>query len=65
MKVPILVDQGKDDGFLSQNQLLPDNFAAVCSKKGIPLNIRMQDVCKKAKVSYSPIRTNVSFHFDN
>lgn len=41
-RIPILIDQGTGDNFLHQNQLLPNNFAAVCGKVKYPLNLRMQ-----------------------
>ncbi|KAI4785380.1 hypothetical protein KUCAC02_037797, partial [Chaenocephalus aceratus] len=34
--------QGRDDQFLSANQLLPDNLIAVCSEKKIPVVFRLQ-----------------------
>lgn len=38
--------QGKADNFLTDNQLLPDNFMAACaeSKSVAPLTLRMQEV---------------------
>ncbi|KAI1241864.1 hypothetical protein IHE44_0005366 [Lamprotornis superbus] len=33
----ILIDQGKDDQFLSAGQLLPDNFIAACTERKIPV----------------------------
>ncbi|KAK1902676.1 S-formylglutathione hydrolase [Dissostichus eleginoides] len=38
----VLIDQGRDDQFLSANQLLPDNLIAVCSEKKIPVVFRLQ-----------------------
>uniref|UniRef100_A0A3Q2YKQ2 S-formylglutathione hydrolase n=1 Tax=Hippocampus comes TaxID=109280 RepID=A0A3Q2YKQ2_HIPCM len=38
----ILLDQGRDDQFLSASQLLPDNLIAVCSEKKIPVVFRLQ-----------------------
>lgn len=38
----ILIDQGTTDQFLSQQQLLPDNFAAACESVRQPLNLRYQ-----------------------
>ncbi|KAF3825825.1 hypothetical protein GH733_006652 [Mirounga leonina] len=32
-QLDILIDQGKDDQFLSDGQLLPDNFIAACTEK--------------------------------
>ncbi|KAI4796812.1 hypothetical protein KUCAC02_021994 [Chaenocephalus aceratus] len=40
----VLIDQGRDDQFLSANQLLPDNLVAVCSEKKIPVVFRLQPV---------------------
>lgn len=38
----ILIDQGADDSFLSQGQLLPETFAAACEQAGQPLTLRIQ-----------------------
>ncbi|QEI05217.1 S-formylglutathione hydrolase [Pigmentiphaga aceris] len=38
----ILVDQGLDDKFLKDGQLLPEAFEAACSKAGQPLTLRRQ-----------------------
>ncbi|NXX22299.1 ESTD hydrolase, partial [Podargus strigoides] len=38
----ILIDQGKDDQFLSAGQLLPDNFIAACTEQKIPVVFRLQ-----------------------
>ncbi len=38
----ILIDQGADDSFLSQGQLLPEVFAAACKQVGQSVNLRMQ-----------------------
>lgn len=38
----ILIDQGTDDTFLKQNQLLPEVFEAACNAAGQPLELRMQ-----------------------
>jgi len=43
-KLDILIDQGRDDQFLSASQLLPDNLIAVCSEKKIPVVFRLQPV---------------------
>ena len=40
----ILIDQGRDDNFLSASQLLPDNLIAACSEKKIPVVFRLQPV---------------------
>ncbi|XP_013389455.1 S-formylglutathione hydrolase-like [Lingula anatina] len=40
----ILIDQGKDDNFLGQGQLLPDNFVAACAEAKVPVVLRMQEV---------------------
>ncbi|KAH0621918.1 hypothetical protein JD844_023664 [Phrynosoma platyrhinos] len=37
----ILIDQGKDDQFLSGGQLLPDNFIAACTERKVPVVFRM------------------------
>ncbi|OWK00812.1 ESD, partial [Cervus elaphus hippelaphus] len=34
-QLDILIDQGKEDEFLSDGQLLPDNFIAACTEKKI------------------------------
>ncbi|XP_061431274.1 S-formylglutathione hydrolase [Lethenteron reissneri] len=39
----ILVDQGKDDQFLSAGQLLPDNFLAACTQAKVPAVFRLQE----------------------
>ncbi|NES98016.1 MAG: S-formylglutathione hydrolase [Desertifilum sp. SIO1I2] len=39
---PILIDQGTDDNFLKQQQLLPDVFERACQQVGQPLNLRYQ-----------------------
>ncbi|ESO92858.1 hypothetical protein LOTGIDRAFT_120210 [Lottia gigantea] len=39
----ILIDQGKADNFLTQNQLLPESLVQVCSDKAIPISLRMQE----------------------
>ncbi|KAK9969285.1 hypothetical protein ABG768_027476 [Culter alburnus] len=41
-ELDILIDQGRDDQFLSSSQLLPDNLIAACSKKKIPVVFRLQ-----------------------
>lgn len=38
----ILIDQGLDDKFLQQGQLLPERFEAACLKAGQPLTLRRQ-----------------------
>lgn len=40
----VLIDQGRDDQFLSAGQLLPDNLIAVCSQNKIPVVFRLQPV---------------------
>ena len=37
----ILIDQGKADTFLSQNQLLPEAFEAACQAVGQPITLRL------------------------
>lgn len=41
-RLDILIDQGKDDQFLSAGQLLPDNFIAACTERKIPVIFRLQ-----------------------
>ena len=38
----ILIDQGMDDNFYQQGQLLPENFQLACEKTGQKLNLRWQ-----------------------
>nr|XP_034366562.1 S-formylglutathione hydrolase-like [Arvicanthis niloticus] len=40
-QIDILIDQGKDDEFLSNGQLLSDNFIAACTEKKIPVVFRL------------------------
>lgn len=43
-RVPdILIDQGTGDEFLTEEQLLPENFKAACEQAGQSLTLRMQD----------------------
>lgn len=42
-QIDILIDQGKDDEFLTNGQLLPDNFIAACTEKKIPVVYRLQE----------------------
>lgn len=46
-QLDILIDQGKDDQFLSDGQLLPDNFIAACTEKKIPVVFRSQEASTK------------------
>lgn len=39
----ILIDQGTDDEFYDEGQLLPENLQAACNKMGQPLTLRMQE----------------------
>ena len=39
----ILIDQGGADGFLTDKQLLPDNFEAACNVNGQNVTVRMQE----------------------
>jgi len=41
--LPILIDQGLEDGFLKDGQLLPDNFVSSCQKSNFPVVLRKQD----------------------
>ncbi|VAW61662.1 S-formylglutathione hydrolase [hydrothermal vent metagenome] len=38
----ILIDQGTDDEFYEDGQLLPENFRAACDQTGQALTLRMQ-----------------------
>lgn len=40
---PILIDQGTEDNFLHQQQLLPERFAAACKSVGQPLNLHYRE----------------------
>uniref|UniRef100_A0A2K5HBY6 S-formylglutathione hydrolase n=1 Tax=Colobus angolensis palliatus TaxID=336983 RepID=A0A2K5HBY6_COLAP len=42
-QLDILIDQGKDDQFLSDGQLLPDNFIAAWTEKKIPIVFQLQE----------------------
>ena len=42
-QLDILIDHGKEDEFLSDGQLLPDNFIAACTEKKIPVVFRLQE----------------------
>ena len=42
-QLDILIDQGKDDEFLSDGQLLPDNVIASCTEKKIPVVFRLPE----------------------
>uniref|UniRef100_A0A0D3EYH6 S-formylglutathione hydrolase n=2 Tax=Oryza TaxID=4527 RepID=A0A0D3EYH6_9ORYZ len=42
ISTPILIDQGEDDKFLAEQQLLPRNFEEACKAVGAPLTLRMQ-----------------------
>eukprot|EP00472_Partenskyella_glossopodia_P003130 CAMPEP_0197528378 /NCGR_PEP_ID=MMETSP1318-20131121/24869_1 /TAXON_ID=552666 /ORGANISM="Partenskyella glossopodia, Strain RCC365" /LENGTH=168 /DNA_ID=CAMNT_0043083445 /DNA_START=342 /DNA_END=848 /DNA_ORIENTATION=- len=42
-KTSILIDQGVEDGFYKQKQLLPEAFVAACKQKGHPVICRMQE----------------------
>lgn len=39
----ILIDQGKDDGFYKDQQLLPENFVKACAANQMPVALRVQD----------------------
>lgn len=39
----ILIDQGTEDSFLKDKQLLTENFAAAAAKKGLKRTVRMQE----------------------
>ncbi|KAH0518476.1 S-formylglutathione hydrolase [Microtus ochrogaster] len=53
-QIDILIDQGKDDEFLTNRQLLPDNFIAACTEKKIPVVYRLQEasIGKPLTMSY-------------
>ncbi|CAI5702142.1 hypothetical protein KXD40_000510 [Peronospora effusa] len=40
---PILIDQGREDNFLHDKQLLPEAFEAACNLVGQEVTLRMQD----------------------
>ena len=42
-KIDILIDQGSADNFLTQKQLLPENFVEACKKHDNPLIFNMRD----------------------
>ncbi len=42
-KTYVLIDQGKDDNFLTQKQLLPEAFVEACRGSNIPVVLRMQE----------------------
>ncbi len=39
----ILIDQGKDDSFFTQKQLLPENFVEACREVGMQVILRLQE----------------------
>ena len=39
----VLIDQGKEDSFLTQKQLLPENFVEACRESGMEVVLRMQE----------------------
>jgi len=41
--VPILISQGKADNFLTQQQLLPENFVDIAEKVQYPVQLSMED----------------------
>lgn len=59
---PILIDQGTDDNFLKQQQLLPDIFEQACQQAGQPLKLRYQEGYDH---SYYFISTFISDHIDH
>uniref|UniRef100_A0A671E5Y1 S-formylglutathione hydrolase n=1 Tax=Rhinolophus ferrumequinum TaxID=59479 RepID=A0A671E5Y1_RHIFE len=42
-QLDILIDQGKKEQFLSDGQLLPDDFIAACTEKKTPIVFRLQE----------------------
>lgn len=49
-QLDVLIDQGRDDQFLSASQLLPDNLIAVCSEKKVPVVFRLQPVSSNTRL---------------
>jgi len=41
-KTTILIDQGADDKFYKEKQLLPENFEAACKSAEMPIEVRVQ-----------------------
>ncbi|NWR31126.1 ESTD hydrolase, partial [Tachuris rubrigastra] len=60
-RLDILIDQGKDDQFLSAGQLLPDNFIAACTERKIPVVFRLQ----QASCFCSPRSQGYCFGYDH
>lgn len=60
-QLDVLIDQGRDDQFLSAGQLLPDNLIAVCSKKNIPVVFRLHEVssCSLSKQFFHCLRCSL------
>ncbi|XP_077268474.1 S-formylglutathione hydrolase-like isoform X1 [Temnothorax americanus] len=56
----ILIDQGKEDSFLKQDQLLPENLLNAAKDNGIALTLRFQDGYDH---SYYFIATFIEDHF--
>uniref|UniRef100_A0A8D2D7A5 S-formylglutathione hydrolase n=1 Tax=Sciurus vulgaris TaxID=55149 RepID=A0A8D2D7A5_SCIVU len=58
-QLDILIDQGKDDQFLLDGQLLPDNFISASEEKKIPVAFRLQEGYDH---SYYLIATSIADH---
>lgn len=58
----IFVDQGEEDQFLKDGQLLPDNLVAACAKAGMPVVLRKQEGYDH---SYFFIATYLQDHFSH
>ena len=43
VKSYVHIDQGKDDQFLTDKQLLPENFVEACRVRNVPVVLRMQE----------------------
>ncbi|MBZ3873322.1 S-formylglutathione hydrolase [Sciurus carolinensis] len=56
-QLDILTDQGKDDQFLLDGKLLPDNFISASEEKKIPVVFRLQEGCDH---SYYFIATSIA-----
>ena len=59
-QLDILIDQGKEDEFLSDGQLLPDNFIAACTEKKIPVVFRLQEASIDDFVAFQQDGTDCS-----
>jgi S-formylglutathione hydrolase len=57
----IMIDQGSEDQFLKDQQLLPENFVDAANKKGISVDYRLFDGYDH---SYFFISTFIADHFE-